>query len=64
MLYSVAVQSMMSTYRNVNNAKAKEAPYDPERSHCCALSVCVIGWKEMTLRKKAKRESPSAVAGK
>lgn len=64
MEYSVAVQSMMSTYRNVNSARANEAPYEPERSHCCALSVCVIGWKETTLRKKAKRASPSAVAGK
>lgn len=64
MEYSVAVQSMMSTYRNVNNARAKEEPCDPERSHCCALSVWVIGWNDTTLRKKAKRASPSAVAGK
>lgn len=62
--YSVAVQSMMSTYRNVNSASANDAPYDPDRSHCCALSVCVMGWNETTLRKKAKRASPSAVAGK
>lgn len=63
MLYSVAVQSIISTYKNVNNAMAncpRSLPIFQSRT----FRVWSMGWKSTTFLKKAKRLSPIAVSGK
>jgi hypothetical protein len=51
MLYSVAVQSMISTYKKVRSAMAK-CPGLSEIFQSSTLSVWLIGWKLATFLKK------------
>lgn len=60
MLYSVAVASMMSTYKNVNRARANCAGCDPAFQEM-TLSVFCIGCAATTCLKKSNLFWPSSV---
>lgn len=62
-LYRVAVQSMMSTYRNVNSARANcDGALNTFQS--MAFKVCLIGWIVATFLKKLNRSFPAWSWGK
>src|ERR1700759_4455480 len=62
-LYNVAVQSIISTYKNVNNARANcDGALNTDQS--IAFLVCWIGWNVTTFLKNSNRSSPAASCGK